>query len=106
MTTIGQLLGAARETSEKGMEEVFQFEKKLASIYEKNSHEADHMKMTVADLLSLCPAVGFFINIMKLTLKPFDWFLKSITKTLLELEKSMKMCITKFLIFFIKTPCT
>ena len=64
MTDVGILLGGEKEKTALQMEEVFQFEKKLASIYESKEklRHADkiHNKMTVEELQDLCPAVSVF----------------------------------------------
>lgn len=61
MVKVGTLLGGELNATRAQMEEVFQFEKKLAEIYEpkerlRNMEEIYH-KITVADLQQLAPAV-------------------------------------------------
>ena len=69
MIKVGTLLGGEINTTRHQMEEVFQFEKKLAEIYEpkerlRNMEEIYH-KMTVAELQQLAPAVrGCLLNII------------------------------------------
>lgn len=69
MVKVGTLLGGEINTTRHQMEEVFQFEKKLAEIYEpkerlRNMEEIYH-KMTVAELQQLAPAVrGWLLNII------------------------------------------
>ena len=67
MITVGLLLGADKESTVKQMNEIFEFEKNLAIIYESKDkvRETDQIyhKMTVAELQSLCPAVGTFLFI-------------------------------------------
>lgn len=59
---VGMLLGGTKESVIKQAGEVFEFEKSLAQIYEKNKKykNADQVynKMTIAELLKLCPAVS------------------------------------------------
>ena len=62
MTKIGVLLGGEKVKTEKEMKDVFEFEKKLASIYEpkerlRQTEKIQH-KMTVEELQDLCPAVS------------------------------------------------
>ena len=67
MVKVGTFLGGEINATRHQMEEVFQFEKKLAEIYEpkerlRNMEEIYH-KMTVAELQQLAPAVrGSFSN--------------------------------------------
>jgi len=61
MVKVGTLLGGELNKTRHQMEEVFQFEKELAKIYEpkdrlRNMEKAYH-KMTVAELQQLAPAV-------------------------------------------------
>ncbi|XP_065661638.1 endothelin-converting enzyme homolog isoform X2 [Hydra vulgaris] len=111
MNNIGQLLGAHRETSEKGMEEVFEFEKKLASVYEKKSHGTDHTKMTVADLLSLCPAIpwlDYLNNMFKHAVKSDEpvvvytpHFLKSMSDLVIKTERRI---IANYMVWHLIKP--
>lgn len=61
MVKVGTLLGGELNATRAQMEEVFQFEKKLAEIYEPKEHlrnmEEIYHKITVADLQQLAPAV-------------------------------------------------
>ena len=62
MTKIGVLLGGEKVKTEKEMKDVFEFEKKLASIYEpkerlRQTEKIQH-KTTVEELQDLCPAVS------------------------------------------------
>eukprot|EP00794_Sanderia_malayensis_P006516 gene6516-7260_t len=76
MVDVGKLLGG--ENVENQMREVFEFEKKLASIYESKEtlRKADqiHNKMTVEQLQDLCPAIPWldFMNSMFNTKVTFD----------------------------------
>ena len=65
MVTTGILLGGKKSSVMKQSLEVMEFEKKLASIYEnkdklRQQTEKIYNKITVADLLKLCPAVSTF----------------------------------------------
>ena len=64
MVETGLLLGGEKKKTDEAMEEVFQFEKKLATIYEAKDklREAEkiHHTMTVEQLQDLCPAVRCF----------------------------------------------
>ena len=66
MVKIGTLLGGEMNSTEEQMSEIFQFEKKLAEIYEPKERlrnmEKIYHKMTVADLQQLAPAVRFLIR--------------------------------------------
>ena len=66
MVKIGTLLGGEMNSTEEQMREIFQFEKKLAEIYEPKERlrnmEKIYHKMTVADLQQLAPAVRFLIR--------------------------------------------
>eukprot|EP00111_Clytia_hemisphaerica_P006624 TCONS_00019179-protein len=60
LATTGMLLGGKKKSIIEQSMEVFEFEKKLASIYEKREGKgADKMynRITVAELLKLCPAI-------------------------------------------------
>ena len=66
MVKVGTLLGGEPNTTRRQLEEVFQFEKKLAEIYEpkerlRNMEEIYH-KMTVAELQQLAPAVRVYLS--------------------------------------------
>ena len=66
------LLGGKKESIIKQSMEVFEFEKKLAAIYEKKDDKgADKMynRITVAELLKLCPAVSVSTLFYLLTAK-------------------------------------
>ena len=63
MVTTGILLGGKKASVVKQSLEVMEFEKKLAAIYEskdelRRTTEKIYNKITVADLLKLCPAVS------------------------------------------------
>jgi len=64
MITTGLLLGGEKTSIVRQAYEVLQFEKKLASIYEKRDElrKADRLynRITVGELLTLCPAVSLF----------------------------------------------
>lgn len=66
MVKTGTLLGGEINSTEQQMEEIFQFEKKLAEMYEPKERlrnmEKIYHKMTVADLQQLAPAVRFLIG--------------------------------------------
>ena len=66
MVKIGTLLGGEMNSTEEQMRGIFQFEKKLAEIYEPKERlrnmEKIYHKMTVADLQQLAPAVRFLIR--------------------------------------------
>ena len=69
MVKTGLLLGGEQEKAQREMNDVFEFERKLALIYEPKERlrQADkiHHKMTVEELQDLCPAVSticFFID--------------------------------------------
>lgn len=66
MVTTGILLGGKKSSVMKQSLEVMEFEKKLASIYEnkdklRQQTEKIYNKITVADLLKLCPAVSIWL---------------------------------------------
>ena len=65
MLKVGTLLGGEENTTRHQMEEVLQFEKKLAEIYEPKERlrkmEEIYHKMTVAELQQLAPAVRTFV---------------------------------------------
>ena len=70
MVTTGILLGGEKSSVMKQSLEIFEFEKKLSSIYEskeklQTSSEKVYNKITVADLLKLCPAVRALLIIVK-----------------------------------------
>ena len=62
MITTALLLGGEKSSVVRQAYEVLQFEKKLASIYEKRDalKKADQLynRITVGELLTLCPAVS------------------------------------------------
>ncbi|XP_074614138.1 endothelin-converting enzyme 1-like [Acropora palmata] len=70
MVKIGTLLGGEMNSTEEQMREIFQFEKKLAEIYEPKERlrnmEKIYHKMTVADLQQLAPAISWldYMNTM------------------------------------------
>lgn len=61
MMSTALLLGGSQDSVVKQSLEVFEFEKKLASIYERKDHlkktEKIYNKITVGELLVLCPAI-------------------------------------------------
>ncbi|XP_065063814.1 endothelin-converting enzyme 2-like isoform X2 [Rhopilema esculentum] len=78
MVETGLLLGGEKKKTEEAMEEVFQFEKKLATIYEAKDKlrkaEKIHHTMTVEQLQDLCPAIPWldYMNSMFNTKVKFD----------------------------------
>lgn len=61
LITVALLLGGKQDNVVQQTNEIFEFEKKLSHIFEKKEHtkQSDQIyhKMTVAELLSLAPAV-------------------------------------------------
>lgn len=69
MMTVGSLLGGTKESVQKQANEVFEFEKSLAQIYEKENKYKDsdqvYNKISIAELQKLCPAVNTSIHSRK-----------------------------------------
>ena len=69
MNDVGVLLGGEKSKVKDEMDQVFEFEKKLASIYEpkeklRHSDKIYH-KMTVEELQDLCPGVSITHDSLK-----------------------------------------
>lgn len=99
MVTTGILLGGKKSSVMKQSLEVMEFEKKLASIYEnkdklRQQTEKIYNKITVVDLLKLCPAVSTFSRSKHL----FNFKIQETNSTLI-----FRYSVCCFLYFFVRS---